>query len=663
MKTVVILTIIVSVCFIVKADVYMQNPRGSNNRLNEKSATRANNNRAFDSQNNNRGGYNVGDATSQAANNENQQYRMRYFESGLVGDSELEIQWTQQHGCGNDKSNSPLKMNCNMVIQYMCQPNQGERNPDDSITIRNGQQTQSQNHNAAGANENEEQANQRKNNNVQAARVLQESWEWYDACYRRQANEGLFTADQKLKKNARGVVSARSTRQNPNGGRSGYECPEERDYYPYWHPSPWIDAAVLASNSTMCDYYKENSFNRKPYGECITTWETGNRKHWSESNNPEDCEEEGGTWVEFEQALEYAPRLRNKQNCEAENTEITKARGLVYKWGIAYVPSDIVEKKDVEEKCFVQAPPVECIVTDFGRVNHLGDGPDGERSGFKWKLPYFPSGEEQRCVTRLRYNISTDDFDPWKTDASDNEIIENNPEVDVGSNTPDLQLAINTAQFGRTFEDRSHVFEIVPRPSSLPQEAVIKNLNVRGKRGNIVQTFPATEYDFVPNTLKVKSNEDLVHIQWTGSNTHNNGAPKGDGQQGDDGQGKGGTDRNNFVQMQGSEDNFPSSVEVMTMTKNMNVVWNSAGGRRSSYDWKDLAVQLASSGYYKCMDSDICGDESVEDKEQVDQNLNGASPSYAGLLTSFKEKAVHHYASTRNNNFSNRSQKGTIVVQ
>ena len=93
-------------------------------------------------------------------------------------------------------------------------------------------------------------------------------------------------------------------------------------------------------------------------------------------------------------------------------------------------------------------------------------------------------------------------------------IIENDPEIDMGAPNIELQLAINTAQFGRTFQDRSHYMEIAKRPRGTETKR-IHNLNVRGKRGNIVQVYPAVEYDFVPTHLKMKSN-DLVHIQWTG---------------------------------------------------------------------------------------------------------------------------------------------------
>ena len=64
---------------------------------------------------------------------------------------------------------------------------------------------------------------------------------------------GLFTADQELDVNDLGVSSAIFTRQSANENRHGYECPEERDYYPYFHPSPWMDVAVLAQNESLCE--------------------------------------------------------------------------------------------------------------------------------------------------------------------------------------------------------------------------------------------------------------------------------------------------------------------------------------------------------------------------------------------------------------------------
>ena len=56
MKNTLLFTVLI--CYLLnesQQDVYLHNMRGSNNRLNEKSATRKNGQRVFDSQNNNRG--------------------------------------------------------------------------------------------------------------------------------------------------------------------------------------------------------------------------------------------------------------------------------------------------------------------------------------------------------------------------------------------------------------------------------------------------------------------------------------------------------------------------------------------------------------------------------------------------------------------------------
>ena len=64
---------------------------------------------------------------------------------------------------------------------------------------------------------------------------------------------GLFTADQSLKNKDQAIY----TRQNAGGTRRGLEVPEERDYYPYWGPTPWKDIAILVSDNKTLNLMKE----------------------------------------------------------------------------------------------------------------------------------------------------------------------------------------------------------------------------------------------------------------------------------------------------------------------------------------------------------------------------------------------------------------------
>jgi len=634
-----ILLVLGLLCSIVSGDIYMHNPRGSNNRNAESGADRSNNNRLFDSQNNNKGGHNVGDKLDTGAKgNSEKQYNMKYFQSHESdGVSYLPIVWNMQHGCGDEEGSNTKRLDCDVVIQMMCQPTALEDSDDaftrKAILMRDGSNTNKINYPTLGRNSEKLSKKGYYARFANPSNGLHESLTSYDVCAQRQRNTNLFTADQNLGD----ADTAKKTRQNPGGTRSGYECPEERDYYPYWHPSQWKDIAIMTDRA-RCSYYLKESFNVKPKHECVHEYNDGSRRKYSRYNNKETCNENRGVWRELHNYLEKISDATTQEQCMEYDNSI---------WAIPY-DSETGNTKE----CLIRLDAPECLRAPLTRSNHNGNaygGHDevGKFSNYMWKIPQFPSGNDQRCVLRIRYNISTGDV-PRTWNASNNEQFTNNPRFDfgladsAGVKMPSLKLAINTAQFSRTFQDRSHIFILRQRPDKLTGD--LHNLNVRGKRGNAQQTYPGTEYDFTPTDLKI-NDTDLVHIQWTGSNTNTKNF---------DGQGKAGTDRSNIVQIKSRDVSIPLTFENSNMFQNAEIKWIHNG--QTDMAAEQLALDMATAGYTSCTDCTGGGD-----LKNLDIDLNNAPASYEGAVLQFKA-GVYHYMSSRNNAFTNRAQKATIEV-
>jgi len=262
---------------------------------------------------------------------------------------------------------------------------------------------------------------------------------------------------------------------------------------------------------------------------------------------------------------------------------------------------------------------------------------------------------------RMRYNVSNAEVD-WDYDYSDNGdmAITQDPYVqpfgDSIAKAPqgkyNLSFAVNSDQYGRTFQDRSYLFSI--KKSPIPNQNII-NLNVRGKRGNIVQTFPAVEYDFVPQHLQVLTT-DMVHIQWIGSDYNPDRQPN-NGEGGPTDPANPGTyraDRSNMVQLNDPRDQVPMDSDKSTLFKKEDVL-------KFSYINQDLTKCLS---YADLMEKNGNNQDSVEKDTQNCMKLNAALTPYfdGGLWTPPQSPTTFHYYSTRNTNFSNRQQKASIKV-
>ena len=133
--------------------------------------------------------------------------------------------------------------------------------------------------------------------------------------------------------------------------------------------------------------------NKAEYDENKNPW-----RHDSRHNNKKDCEANKGKWVMFHNYLEEIDR--SKEQCK----QLPNGQRLI--WAIPYRTENLDQFKgsDPEQwkRCLVPLSALDCRPAPYSRSNHLGNGKGAVTLSYPWKLPYFPSGVEQKCVLRIR---------------------------------------------------------------------------------------------------------------------------------------------------------------------------------------------------------------------------------------------------------------------
>jgi hypothetical protein len=141
---------------------------------------------------------------------------------------------------------------------------------------------------------------------------------------------------------------------------------------------------------------------------------------------------------------------------------------------------------------------------------------------------------------------------------------------------------------------------------------------------------------------------DYIHFQFTGCDTN----PAGNAGEGTDG-----TDRNNVVQIKDFGDNMPVPDALFE-----------SGEVKPLFESKELRLRMAMLGQTGCLSYDELKEKNGNNNNNIEQDvqncmkLNAAEPYFDGGLIRMNKTGTYYYMNSRNNNFTNRGQKGVINV-